>query len=65
MALRKRERRALPFNYFPCKCSEIVDTTGICGYNVSVILDKYALVETQVVCAAGFIPVIERRNNHG
>ena len=27
---------------FAAECAEIVDIPGICGYNVSVILDKYA-----------------------
>jgi len=33
----------------PEKSPESVDITGICGYNVSVILDKYALAETRVL----------------
>ena len=37
---------------FAAECAEIVDIPGICGYNVSVILDKYAPAEMQVLCTA-------------
>ena len=38
---------------FAAECAEIVDIPGICGFNVSVILDKYALAAMRVLCTAG------------
>ena len=50
---------------FAAECAEIVDIPGICGYNVSVILDKYALVETQVLCNDRETLSTERSCHHG